>query len=165
MEQSGVQLPVGPPNYMSDLKPGIDHVGISTAFICHDGNGRFLLHKRSQNCRDEQGTWEFGGGKLEYGLTLEENVLREIEEEYGCKAEIQEQLPTYTLMREAGGIKTHWIIVPYIVKVSSEDARIGEPHKMDDMGWFTLDDLPVPLHSGVAHEVKEFHHYIKKYSR
>ncbi len=150
---------------MENLKPGVDHVGISTAFICHDGNGRFLLHKRSQNCRDEQGTWEFGGGKLEYGTTLEENVLREIEEEYGCKGEIQEQLSPYTLFREVDGAKTHCVVAPYIVKVSSDYARIEDPEKMDDIGWFALDNLPSPLHSGVEFEVKEFRKYLEKYGK
>ena len=27
------------------------------------------------------------------------------------------------------------------------EVRIGEPEKMDELGWFTLDALPEPLHS------------------
>ena len=150
---------------MSNLKPGIDYVGMSTVFFCHDGNGKFLLHKRSKNCRDEQETWEFGGGKLEFGTSLEENCLREIEEEYGCRGEIQEQLPPFNLFREGKNGKTHWVTLPYIVKVSSEKARIADPEKMDDIGWFTLDNLPSPLHSGVELELKEFRQYLERYSR
>ena len=53
------------------MKPGIDYIGVSTPFYCHDGQGNFLFHKRSQKCRDEQGRWDTGSGKLEFGLTVE----------------------------------------------------------------------------------------------
>ena len=57
------------------MKPGIDYIGISTPFYCHNGKGFFLLHKRNQNCRDEHGAWDTGSGKLEFGLTPKENAL------------------------------------------------------------------------------------------
>ena len=60
------------------MKPGIDYIGITTPFYCNDGNSLFLLHKRSKNCRDEHGRWDPGSGQLEHGLTLEENVFKEI---------------------------------------------------------------------------------------
>ncbi|HEY4495194.1 MAG TPA: hypothetical protein VI998_04000 [Patescibacteria group bacterium] len=31
------------------MKLGIDYIGISTPFYCNDGQGCFLLHKRSKN--------------------------------------------------------------------------------------------------------------------
>ena len=79
------------------MKTGVDHVSIGTSFYCYDGKGNWLLHKRSKNCHDEVGVWDSGGGKLEFGLTLEENVLKEIKEEYGCDAIIERQLPAITL--------------------------------------------------------------------
>lgn len=42
--------------------------------------------------------WDPGSGQLELGLTLEENVLKECKEEYGCKGIIQEQLPAHWLV-------------------------------------------------------------------
>ncbi len=59
---------------------GIDYVGISTPFYCNDGKGHFLLHKRSVNTRDKHGRWDPGSGKLEFGMQLEENVLKEVAE-------------------------------------------------------------------------------------
>lgn len=40
-----------------DSRRGVDHIGIACVFFCHDGNGKILLHRRSQFCRDEQGRW------------------------------------------------------------------------------------------------------------
>ncbi len=68
-----------------DLKRGVDFIGVTVAFIIHDGNKNFLLQKRSKNCRDEQGTWDVGGGSMEFGEEWDEAVNREIQEELGVK--------------------------------------------------------------------------------
>ena len=145
------------------MNPGFDYIGISTAFICHDVNGNVLLSKRSQNCRDEQGTWEFGGGKLEFGSTLEENLLREIKEEYGCEGKIEEKLPPITLLRNNRDGKTHWLAVPYIVRVNSSEAKLNEPESQDEIGWFRLDELPHPFHTGAMSILEAYQDRFKKY--
>lgn len=125
---------------------GIDYIGITTSFYCIAG-GKLLLHKRSKNCRDEHGRWDNGGGQLEFGETPVSGVLREIKEELGCKAEIIEQLPAVSVFRTQKGIKTHWLAVGFIVRVDPKKVKIMEPHKIDDIGWFTLNNPPHPLHS------------------
>lgn len=144
-------------------KAGIDYVEISTPFYCNDGKGNFLLQKRSKNCRDEQGHWDTGGGELEFDLTLEENVVKEVLEEYGCKGEIQEQLPFYDIFREVNGAKTHWLATPFLVKVKPEEAKNNEPEKIDEIGWFKLNDLPEPLHTGLKLALKRFKDRFEKY--
>ena len=64
-----------------DLKRGVDQIGVTVNFLVHDGNGRILLQKRSQQCRDEQGRWDIGGGAVEFGESLDDAVLRELREE------------------------------------------------------------------------------------
>jgi len=145
------------------MKAGIDFVGITTAFYCHDGKGNFVLHKRSDMCRDEQGSWDNGGGKLEYGLTLEENVLKELKEELGCNGIIQEQLPSYTLLRKHNGINTHWIATPFIILVKPYEVKINDPEKIAKFGWFKLNHLPSPLHTGLQHAIKKYKTYFDKY--
>ncbi len=145
------------------MKIGIDYVGVTTPFFCNDGKGNFLLHKRSKNCRDEQGNWDTGGGKLEFGATLEENVLKEIAEEYGCRGEIQERLPAHEIFREQDGVKTHWIAVPFFVKVDPKEVKNNEPHKLDEIGWFRLNELPQPLHTGFQFTFNKFQKYFEKY--
>lgn len=54
------------------MKKGIDYIGVTVSFYCHDGAGNFVLHKRNHNCRDEHGCWDFGGGGLKHGETLED---------------------------------------------------------------------------------------------
>ena len=148
------------------MKIGIDCIGISTSFYCHDGEGKWLLHKRSDKCRDEKGTWDSGGGKVEVGLTLDENVLKEIHEEYCCEAQIQEQIPAITLLRSSPIGATHWLVVPFILRIDTKNIQkvcIGDRDKMDELGWFTFDNLPQPLHSGFQKTTKLYKNIFEKY--
>ena len=60
------------------MQKGVDYIGITVSFVCHDGTGNYLMNKRSVNCRDEHGTWDFGGGGLEIGEKIED-CLKKIE--------------------------------------------------------------------------------------
>lgn len=146
------------------IKAGVDHIGVSIAFCCHDGNGKFLLHKRSQTVRDEQGCWEFGGGKLEFGEEILDGVRRELMEEYGCIGTVNEVLQPRNLLREHNGVKTHWINFAHILEINPHEAKINEPESMVEIGWFTLDNLPEPLHSGVQPIIELCKEQFAKYS-
>jgi 8-oxo-dGTP diphosphatase len=142
---------------------GFDYVGITTPFYCHDGKGNILMHKRTVECRDEHGRWDTGSGKLEHSLSLEENVLQEVLEEYGCKGVIEGKLPTHDIFREHNGAKTHWIAVPFFVRVNPSEVKNGEPHKIAELGWFPIDKLPEPLHTGFAHTFMLFKEEFNKH--
>lgn len=147
------------------MKAGVGYIGITTSFYCTDGKKRLLLHKRSKRCRDEGGTWDSGGGQIEFGLTPEENVLKEVSEEYACKGKIIKQLSPVNLIRLNQGKKTHWIALPFIILINPADVHIGDKDKIDEIGWFTFDALPEPLHSGFQKtyftNTKEIRHGMK----
>lgn len=148
-----------------EVKPGVHYTGISTPFYCNDGNGLFVMHRRSINCRDEQGRWDFGSGSLDFGQEPDFSVLRELREEYGIEGTIQEQLPAHSLLRIVNQVQTHWLIIPYFVLGEVHAARIMEPHKADEIGIFTLNNLPSPLHTGVELTMKKFASYFDKYRK
>ncbi len=145
------------------MKIGTDYIGVTTPFYCNDGKGNFLLHKRSKNCRDEHGAWDPGGGQVEFGESLEESVLREVTEEYGCKGVIQKQVPAHSVLRTHNGVKTHWIAIPFFILVEKSEVINNEPLKIDEIGWFRLNKLPQPLHSGFKFSFKKYRNYFKKY--
>jgi 8-oxo-dGTP pyrophosphatase MutT (NUDIX family) len=142
---------------------GIDFIGFSIAFYCNDGKGTFVMHKRSKNTRDEQGMWDFGGGKVEFGSEIEESVLREVQEEYGLEGKIQEQLPAHSTIRVQNGKQTHWIVIPFFVEVDLSKVKNNEPHKIDEIGFFKLSELPNPIHSAVKHTMEKYSEYFDKY--
>ena len=90
-------------------------------------------------------------------------MLREVMEEYGCKGEIQEQLPAHSSLREWDGEKIHWVAIPFIVKVNPDEVRNNEPEKIDEISWFGLDNLPSPLHPAVQAEMERYKERFRKY--
>lgn len=148
-------------NGKHDLRRGVDFIGVTCSFVCHDGKGRVLLHKRSKNCRDEQGNWDNGGGAHEFGHDLEDTVKREIKEEYGAEVLDLKFVKVYDAHRRlVDGTPTHWVSVLFIAQVDPADVKNNEPHKIDEIGWFTLENLPSPLHSQAKHTFASIKPYL-----
>ncbi len=135
---------------------GKDYPGVTVCYFCHDGNGNFLMHKRSNNCRDEKGNWDIGAGTLEFGDTIEHTLHKEIKEEYSTDVLSHEFLGFRDVHREDDGKKTHWIAIDFKVLVDSKKVANGKPHKFNEVGWFTLASLPSRVHS-------QLHDFIKRY--
>ena len=91
------------------MKKGIDYPGVTIVYLCHDGDGNFLLCKRSKNCRDEHGCWDNGGGGLELHDTVENTLKKEIKEEYCTDVLDYEFLGYRDVHRESENGKSHWI--------------------------------------------------------
>ena len=66
-----------------------EHLVVTAAVIEEDD--RFLLTRRPRGTHLE-GFWEFPGGKCEPEETLEACLIREIEEELGCRAAVRQEL-------------------------------------------------------------------------
>ena len=129
------------------MKKGEDYTGVAVVFFCHDGKGRFVMNKRGQNCRDERGCWDPGGGGIEHGQTVEETLRQEVAEEYCTDILDYEFLGYRDVHRESDGKKTHWIALDFKVRVDPAKVTNGEPEKFDAVEWFAMDNLPTPLHS------------------
>jgi 8-oxo-dGTP diphosphatase len=124
-----------------------EQVRVCCVFLCHDERGRLLLHRRTAACRDEAGTWDCGGGALEFGEDLFDAVRREVREEYGAPVRSIRSLGVRNVLREHEGRLTHWVAAVFDVLVDPARIRLGEPDKMAELGWFDRDHLPAPLHS------------------
>jgi ADP-ribose pyrophosphatase YjhB (NUDIX family) len=118
---------------------------VSCVFVCHDGAGRILLARRSADARDEPGTWDCGAGALEFGETFEDAVTREVGEEYTVPPREIELLGVRNVLRAEP--PSHWVAIVFAVRVDPAAVAIGEPHKFDELGWFSPSALPAPLHS------------------
>lgn len=139
------------------MKKGVDYTGITIVFFCHDGDGNFVLSKRSINCRDEQGKWDIGGGGLDFKDTVEDTLKKEIKEEYCSDVLSYEFLGYRDVHRELeNGTKTHWVSLDFKVLVDKEKVRNGEPHKFDEVKWFKLDSFPTTLHSQLQKTIDKY---------
>ena len=135
---------------------GIDYTGVMVTFFCHDGDGNYLFHKRSNKCRDEHGCWDFGGGGVKFGETLIDAVKREVFEEYGVTPKVIEYIGFDELHREHEHSRTHWIGFRYRVLVDKYGVVNNEPEKHESLGWYKLVELPSPLHSAIPGELEKY---------
>ena len=131
---------------MSGIK-GVDFVGVTIVYFCHDGNGKFVMAKRKDSTRDEHGRWDIGGGGLEFGDTVENTLRKEIKEEYCADVLDYEFLGYRDVHRELNGKPTHWIALDFKVRIDPAAVKNGEPHKFDEVRFFTLDAMPENVHS------------------
>ncbi len=138
------------------MKQGEDYIANSVVFYCHDGTGNFVMAKRSINTRDEHGTWDPGGGRIEFGDTAEATLRQEIRQEYCADVLELEFLGYRDVIRYHKGNKTHWISLDFKVLVDRSQVANGEPHKHDEIAWFRLDNLPSPRHSQMEYFVEKY---------
>ncbi|MBT3412640.1 MAG: NUDIX hydrolase [Candidatus Jacksonbacteria bacterium] len=126
---------------------GKDFIGVGVIYFTHDGNGNVLLNKRSNQCRDEHGRWDPGGGGVKFGERLEDALKREMMEEYCVEPLNIEYLGFREVHRDEKDGPTHWMGFDFRVLVDPTKVVNNEPHKHEDMRWFPFDSLPDPLHS------------------
>lgn len=140
---------------------GVDYTGVTVSFFCHDGKGNYVMHKRSVNCRDEHGRWDFGGGGLKFNECLLDAVRREVKEEFGTEPLLIESIGNSEIFRIHEDTPTHWIAFRYRVLLDHDKVINNEPDKHDEMMWVTLDNLPSPLHSQLPIELEKYRDALK----
>ena len=135
---------------------GKDHIEIFVAAVCHDGQGHFLMGKRGGEARDRHGFWEFPGGTLEHGESLEASITREITEECGVAPTNLEQVSVHEYIQDG----QHYLGIYFTADIDREKVYIAEP-VYDELGWFTLETLPT---EGLDHDsMDEIAEYIKHF--
>jgi ADP-ribose pyrophosphatase YjhB (NUDIX family) len=145
------------------LHKGTSFTGAGTVFFCHDGKGKFLMSKRSQKCRDEKGRWEIAGGGLKWGITAEDNIKREVAEEFAANAQKIDFMGYRDVFRELDdGTPTHWVMLDFAVQVDPNDVKLNEPDMADELGWFTVANQPEPVHSQHQAFMKKYQKEIKE---
>ncbi|MDP3724527.1 MAG: NUDIX hydrolase [bacterium] len=65
-------------------------------------DGRFLVIKEVIDGKD---IWDLPGGKIEYGESAEETVLREVKEEVGLDVDVERCIGYYWFIREGDGMQ------------------------------------------------------------
>lgn len=126
------------------MKHGKDCIGVFVSAIMHDGAGNFLMGKRGGAARDQHGTWEFGGGTVDFGEDFESALRREMLEEFGVELFNLKQVDIKTYIHP----NSHWIGIFYVAQINRGEEKIMEPIVYDELRWVTADTLPTPLMEG-----------------
>jgi len=83
-------------------------------------------------------------------------IFFEIQEEYNAKVLDFEFLGFRDVHRSHNGKPTHWIALDYKVLIDPEGVKINEPRKFGDLDWFTMDNLPQPVHSQLPEFLEKY---------
>jgi len=133
---------------MSGL-PGLDFPGVGTGLaILRDG--KLLLYRRTRP--PEAGHWNIVGGKVDHMEHSMDAARREAEEESGLSIGRLEFLTVTEQIFDTD--RHHWISVIYKTSDTAGEARVMEPEKLPEFGWFVLEELPEPLSRFAADAVK-----------
>jgi len=126
--------------YYSAMKKGIDYIGVGAGAIIFNKEGKIFLAKRGAEARNETHRWEFPGGGVEFGETLENALVREIREEFGFVVDVVQLLDVvnHILPEE----KQHWVSPTYLCRYKNGKPSIKEPLKCEEIGWFNIDAIP-----------------------
>jgi len=102
-------------------RPDRPSVGVGAVLI-HEG--RVLLIRRGKE--PLRGRWVVPGGTVELGETLEEALVREIQEETGLLVRPRQVVAVFDrIQRVADRVDYHYVIVDYLCDYVAGEARAG----------------------------------------
>lgn len=114
-------------------------VGVGVIII---KDSKILMGKRINS--HGHNTWNFPGGHLEFGESPEQCAIRETLEETGLSIKNIAAGP-YTNDIFEGTTPKHYITLYMVAEYASGNPQVLEPEKCLEWGWFSWDDLPLPL--------------------
>jgi mutator protein MutT len=108
------------------------NIGVGGAVV---RDGELLLVRRAS--RHGRGNWQLPGGFIEPDETIEQAVVREVQEEAGVEAEVEAVLGLRSRYDPDSGNGVYIILL--LRPVSGEPA--ADNHEVDHAGYFTLEQI------------------------
>lgn len=103
------------------MGPELPSVGVGAAVV-HEGKVA-LIRRGKEPLR---GRWVVPGGTVEWGETLEQALVREVQEETGLHVRPRELLTVFDrIQREDGRVRYHYVIVDFLCEYVSGSLRAG----------------------------------------
>jgi 8-oxo-dGTP diphosphatase len=119
---------------------------IGVAVIIQRGDTVLVGQRRSTTHGD--GTWQFPGGHLEYGETVEACAVREAREETGLAVRVTGRGPWVDSIFTAED--RHYVTLFVLTHADSGEAEAREPDKCAAWQWCAWDALPEPLFTPIV---------------
>lgn len=117
------------------------------AIIIYDRKA--LIIQRSYGEVSGSGSWEFAGGKLEFGEDLEEGLKREIMEEVGLGVKVERLLYASTFQSKEN---RQTVILNYLCHSFSDRVTLSEEH--EQYIWADKRTMKKYLTRGILHDLE-----------
>lgn len=99
-----------------------------------------LAVKRNENDDTFPGAWEFPGGHLEEGETIQEGLFRELKEELGISLDAKPIITNYTdEIKNKNDRLIHNIEIDFIINVKKEDINVTLSPEHTECKWLYKD--------------------------
>lgn len=112
-------------------------------------NRKALIIQRSYGEVSGSGSWEFAGGKLEFGEDLEAGLRREITEEVGLQVKIERLLYASTFQSKEN---RQTVILNYLCHSMSGKVALSEEH--EQFMWADKKTMKRYLAKGILHDLE-----------
>jgi 8-oxo-dGTP diphosphatase len=110
-------------------------LGVAVKAIIRDGAGRLLLIRRARESATDPGAWDLAGGKLDYGETVIDALVREAHEETGLAVDVGRPVHISHFTKEP-----FWVTcITFVCEIAGGDVRLSREH--DDFIWIEPSDL------------------------
>ena len=118
------------------LYPKQPVVGVGAVIVC---DGKLLLEKRKNE--PGKGKWSIPGGLVELGESVEQTVVREVEEETGFEVEKPEHIDVVDniIRDESGRVKYHFVIIDYFMRLKGGTLKAASD--AEELKWVPLSDV------------------------
>lgn len=113
-------------------------------------NHRALIIQRSYGEISGSGSWEFAGGKLEFGEDLESGLKREIMEEVGLTVKVERLLYASTFQIKEN---RQTVILSYLCSSFSDRVTLSREHER--FIWADKKTMKKYLARGILHDLEQ----------
>ena len=114
----------------------IQKIGVS-AFIIKEN--KLLIVKRSKTETFLAEFYEIPGGKIEFGESPAEALIREVKEETNLDIKVIKPYSTFSYISSNG--EKHTIDIQYIVEAIGNLENVNLSHEHDEYTWITKDEI------------------------
>jgi mutator protein MutT len=109
---------------------------------CLIQDGKVLLVQRDEEeCKDAHMKWEFPGGKVDFGETPEQAIVREFEEETGYRVKVEKLLPyVATNYWDYAWGRQQTLCFVFVCNFIKEVTH-KKDHHVNKIKWFSFDEV------------------------
>lgn len=119
--------------------------------LCKKDDKYLFIRRAGTGYRD--GEYTLPAGHVEANETFTQTCIREMQEEVGIAVNPQQLHLAHVMQRHEG--KEDYVDYYFVCQAWEGEPAIGEPHKADDLQWFTLAeaaDKAIPfVHTALQH--------------